>query len=68
MVKVPPPVNFCSGENTQTIPGTKLEDPPNYRIDYNSTSQTVEKVVKKIFVPRPNNSTVGFKKKTGNEI
>jgi hypothetical protein len=44
-----PPVNFCSDENIQTIFGTKLEDFSNYRIDYNSRSQTVEKVVKKIF-------------------
>jgi hypothetical protein len=40
-----PPVNFCSHENIQTIFGTKLEDFLNYRIDYNSISQTVEKVV-----------------------
>jgi hypothetical protein len=39
-----PPVNFCSDENIQTIFGTKLEDLLNYRIDYNSISQTVEKV------------------------
>jgi hypothetical protein len=44
------PVNFCSDENIQTIFGTKLEDFLNYRIDYNSISQTVEKVVKKIFL------------------
>jgi hypothetical protein len=44
-----PPVDFCSDENIQTIFGTKLEDFLNYRIDYNSISQTVEKVVKKIF-------------------
>jgi hypothetical protein len=44
------PVNFCSDENVQTIFGTKLEDLLNYRIDYNSISQTVEKVVKKIFL------------------
>jgi hypothetical protein len=43
------PVNFCSDENIQTIFGIKLEDFLNYRIDYNSKSQTVEKVVKKIF-------------------
>jgi hypothetical protein len=43
-----PPVNFCSDENIQTIFGTKLEDFLNYRIDYNSISQTVEKVVKKM--------------------
>jgi hypothetical protein len=41
-----PPVNFCSDENIQTIFGTKLEDFLNYRIDYNSISKTVEKVVK----------------------
>jgi hypothetical protein len=35
-----PPVNFCSDENIQTIFGTKLEDFLNYRIDYNSISQT----------------------------
>jgi hypothetical protein len=45
-----PPVNFCSDENIQTIFGTKLEDLLNYRVDYNSISQTVEKVVKKIFL------------------
>jgi hypothetical protein len=44
-----PPVNFCSDENIQIIFGTKLEDFSNYRIDDNSISQTVEKVVKKIF-------------------
>jgi hypothetical protein len=47
-----PPVNFCSDENIQTIFGTKLEDLLNYRIDCNSISQTVEKVVKKIFLTR----------------
>jgi hypothetical protein len=36
MVKLIPPVNFCSDENIQTIFGTKLEDFLNYRIDYNS--------------------------------
>jgi hypothetical protein len=41
------PVNFCSDENIQTIFGTKLENFLNYRIDYNSISQTVEKVGKK---------------------
>jgi hypothetical protein len=46
-----PPVNFCSHENIQTIFGTKLEDFLNYRINYNSISQTVEKAVKKIFFP-----------------
>jgi hypothetical protein len=38
MVKLIPPVNFCSDENIQTIFGTKLEDFLNYRIDYNSIS------------------------------
>jgi hypothetical protein len=47
-----PPVNFCSDKNIQTIFGTKLEDLLNYRIDYNSISETVEKVVKKIFLAR----------------
>jgi hypothetical protein len=32
MVKLIPPVNFCSDENIQTIFGTKLEDFLNYRI------------------------------------
>jgi hypothetical protein len=45
-----PPVNFCSDENIQTIFGRKSEDFSNYRIDYNSISQPVEKVVKKIFL------------------
>jgi hypothetical protein len=37
MVKLIPPVNFCSDENIQTIFGTKLEDFLNYyRLDYNS--------------------------------
>jgi hypothetical protein len=31
MVKLIPPVNFCSDENIQTIFGTKLEDFLNYR-------------------------------------
>jgi hypothetical protein len=44
-----PPVNFCSDKNIQTIFGTKLEDFLNYRIDNNLISQTVDKVVKKIF-------------------
>jgi hypothetical protein len=52
-----PPVNFCSDETIQTIFGIKLEDFSNYRIDYNSISQTIEKVVKKIFLGRRNNST-----------
>jgi hypothetical protein len=47
-----PPVNFCSDKNIQTTFGTKLEDFLNHRIDYNSISQTVEKVVKKIFLGR----------------
>jgi hypothetical protein len=47
-----PPVNFCSDENIQTIFLIKLEDFLNYRIDYNSLSQTIEKVVKKIFLRR----------------
>jgi hypothetical protein len=38
MVKLVPPVNFCSDQNIQTIFGTKLEDFLNYRIDYNSIS------------------------------
>jgi hypothetical protein len=38
MVKLVPPVNFCSDENIQTIIGTKLKDFLNYRIDYNSIS------------------------------
>jgi hypothetical protein len=42
------PVNFCSDENIQTIFGINLEDLLNYQIDYNSISQTVEKVVKNI--------------------
>jgi hypothetical protein len=54
-----PPVNFCSDENIQTIFGTKLEDFSNYRIDYNSISQTVEKVVKKIFFSAPKASKSG---------
>jgi hypothetical protein len=49
MIIFQPPVNFCSDENIQTIFGTKLKDFSNYRIDCNSISQTVEKVVKKIF-------------------
>jgi hypothetical protein len=40
MVKLIPPVNFCSDENFQTIFGTKLEE-------------TVEKVEKKIFSSAP---------------
>jgi hypothetical protein len=38
MVKLIPPVNFCSDENIQTIFGTKLEDFLNHRIVYNSIS------------------------------
>jgi hypothetical protein len=38
LVKLIPPVNFCSDENIQTIFGTKLKDFLNYRIDYNSIS------------------------------
>jgi hypothetical protein len=53
MVKLIPPVNFCSDENIQTIFGTRFEDFLNYRTEYNSISQTVEKVVKKIFSSAP---------------
>jgi hypothetical protein len=59
MVIFQPPVNFCSDENIQTIFGTKLEDFSNYRIDYNSISQTVEKVLKKIFFSAPKASKIG---------
>jgi hypothetical protein len=59
-----PPVNFCSDKNIQTIFGTKLEDFLNYRIDYNLISQTVEKVVKKIFLGRRNNTLTGRKSGT----
>jgi hypothetical protein len=52
-----PPVNFCSNENIQTIFGINLEDFLNYRID--SISQTVEKVVKKIFFSAPKASKIG---------
>jgi hypothetical protein len=38
----------------KTIFETQLEDFLNYRIDYNSISQTVEKVVKKYFLARRN--------------
>jgi hypothetical protein len=38
MVKLIPPVNFCSDENIQTIFGTKFEDFLNYRINNNSIS------------------------------
>jgi hypothetical protein len=38
MVKLIPPVNFCSDENIQTIFGTKFEDFLNYRTDNNSIS------------------------------
>jgi hypothetical protein len=54
-----PPLNFCSHENIQTIFVTKLEDFLNYRIDYNSIYQTVEKVVKKIFFSAPKASKSG---------
>jgi hypothetical protein len=54
-----PPVNFCSDENIQTIFGTKLEDLLNNRIGYNSISQTVEKVVEKIFFSAPKASKSG---------
>jgi hypothetical protein len=54
-----PPVNFGSDENIQTIFGTKLEDFLNYRIDYNSIPQTVEKVGKKIFFSSPKASKSG---------
>jgi hypothetical protein len=49
-----PPVNFCSDENIQTIFGTNLEDFLNYSI-----SQTVEKVVNKIFFSAPKASKIG---------
>jgi hypothetical protein len=57
MIIFQPPVNFCSDKNIQTIFGTKFEDFLNYRIDYDLISQTVEKVVKKYFLGRRNNST-----------
>jgi hypothetical protein len=38
MVKLIPPVNFCSDEYIQTIFGTKFEDFLNYRTEYNSIS------------------------------
>jgi hypothetical protein len=53
-----PPVNFCSDENIQTIFGIKLKDFLNYRIDYNLISQTVEKVVKKIFFRAPKSAEI----------
>jgi hypothetical protein len=53
-----PPVNFCSNKNIQTIFGTKLEDFLNYRIDYNLISQTVEKVVKKLFFRAPKSTEI----------
>jgi hypothetical protein len=59
MLTLQPPVNFCSHENIQTILGTKLEDFSNHRTDYNSISQTVEKVVKKIFFSAPKASKSG---------
>jgi hypothetical protein len=57
-----PPVNFCSDENIQTIYGIKLEDFLNYRIDYNSISQTVKKVVKKILKISMQNPMASLKK------
>jgi hypothetical protein len=54
MVKLVPPVKFCSDQNIQTIFGTKLEDFLNYRIDYNSICR---KSCEKIFLARRNNST-----------
>jgi hypothetical protein len=54
-----PAINFCSDENIQTIFGTKLEHFLNYRIDYNSISQTVEKVAKKILLSAPKASKSG---------
>jgi hypothetical protein len=54
-----PPVNFCSDENIQTIFGTKLEDFLNYRIHYNSISQTVGIFVKKMFFSAPKASKSG---------
>jgi hypothetical protein len=54
-----PPVNFCSDENIQSIFETQLEDFLNYWIDYNSISQTVQKVVKKIFISAPKASKSG---------
>jgi hypothetical protein len=59
MLILQPPVNFCSDENIQTIFGTQLENFSNYRIDYNSISQTVEKVVEKIFFSAPKASKSG---------
>jgi hypothetical protein len=53
-----PPVNFCSDKKIQTIFGTKLEDFLNYRIDYNLISQTVKKVVKKIFFRAPKSAEI----------
>jgi hypothetical protein len=38
MAKPTPPVNSRSDENTQTNPGTRLEDFSNYRTEYNSIS------------------------------
>jgi hypothetical protein len=49
-----PPANPRSDENTQTILGTNLEDFLNYSI-----SQTVEKVVNKIFFSAPKASKIG---------
>jgi hypothetical protein len=52
-----PLLTFVPMRIFKTIFGIKLEDFLNYRIYYNSISQTVEKVVKKIFLGRRNNST-----------
>jgi hypothetical protein len=52
MVKLIPPVNFCSDENIQTIFGTKLEDFLNYRIDYNSISVNCRKSCEKNILER----------------
>jgi hypothetical protein len=38
MVKLIPPVNFCSDENIQTNFGTRFEDFLNYLTEYNSIS------------------------------
>jgi hypothetical protein len=38
MVKLIPPVNFCSDENIQTIFGTRFEDFLKYPTEYNSVS------------------------------
>jgi hypothetical protein len=59
MPTLQPPVNFRSDENIQTILGTNLEDFSNYRTDYNSISQTVEKAVNKIPFSAPKASKIG---------